>query len=332
MRPPHPSKNPACEVNRTGLKRFKGRMSDPVDTELSNLCDTSMGPPPPHSLGGGKGAQASGLWPLPPIAFPFEGGSPSLLAAKHLLDVGSLSGRAHASRIRLITNRHWLFPASCPASPWAFLAVGWPGTMEDGNRNDSGLQGGERRSGSAGAGTIPAAPTRKTGCGEERSGKSISRQRYGVSTFRFRSACGSRCLLSTGWRSNREGLPFTAPSGHLNHFGSSLSASLACSRLTVGHRRFTSVHPARSLALTRIEAPWRALLSRDFEPRAANPRFGTLSGPLFIQALRFTRRYGWSPHSGGHLSEATSCRTTGLLFSGGVGRPLQQPGVRPAWA
>jgi hypothetical protein len=32
--------------------------------------------------------------PLPPVAFPLESGSACLLAAKHLSDVGSLSGRA----------------------------------------------------------------------------------------------------------------------------------------------------------------------------------------------------------------------------------------------
>jgi hypothetical protein len=67
-----------------------------------------------------------------------------------------------------------------------------------------------------GTGTILVACGQKPCCGKERSGKSISRQRYGVSTFRFRSACGVRCLLSTGWLSNREGLPFKAPSGHLH--------------------------------------------------------------------------------------------------------------------
>jgi hypothetical protein len=59
----------------------------------------------------------SAPWPLPPIAFPLEGGSACLFAAKHLLDVGSLSGRARASRIRLATSRHSLLPASCPAPP-----------------------------------------------------------------------------------------------------------------------------------------------------------------------------------------------------------------------
>jgi hypothetical protein len=201
------------------------------------------------------------------------------------------------------------FAASCPASLWAFLAVGWPGALEGGNRNDSGLRGGKRRSGSAGAGTIPAAPTRKTGCGEERSGKSISRQRYGVSTFRFRSACGGRCLLSTGWRSNREGLAFKAPSGHLHLLVQ------ACQPLWLVNLdgRSSQVHICSPCPLSSPHQDRGSLegstLSRFRAPRG-RPRFGTLSGSLFIQTPRFTRRYGWSPHSGGHLSEATSCRTT----------------------
>ena len=41
------------------------------------------------------------------------------------------------------------------------------------------------------------------------------RRRYEVSTFRSRSPRGGRCLLSTGCHVDREGLPFSAPSGHL---------------------------------------------------------------------------------------------------------------------
>ena len=94
------------------------------------------------------------------------------------------------------------------------------------------------------------------------------RRRYEVSTFRSRSPRGGRCLLSTGCRFRPRGVAVLGPFRTPVPLDSSLSASLACSRMTIGHRRFTSVHLARSLALTRIEASRKARLSRDFEPRA----------------------------------------------------------------
>lgn len=104
-----------------------------------------------------------------------------------------------------------------------------------------------------------------------RGGKIGPSHRSGGDTGFPRSApevhAGVGACCRPGAASDREGLPFSAPSGHLHLFGPSLSASLACSRMTIGHRRFTSVHRARFLALTRDEAPRRALLSRDFEPR-----------------------------------------------------------------
>jgi len=114
----------------------------------------------------------SAPWPLPPIAFPLEGGSACLFAAKHLLDVGSLSGRARASRIRLITSRHSLLPASCPAPPWAFLAVGLPRT--EGGRAGTTLASEEGREDRARLGPERSRPARaELGAGEERSGSTL---------------------------------------------------------------------------------------------------------------------------------------------------------------
>jgi len=114
----------------------------------------------------------SAPWPLPPIAFPLEGGSACLFAGKHLLDVGSLSGRARASRIRLITSRHSLLPASCPAPPWAFLAVGLPRT--EGGRAGTTLASEEGREDRARLGPERSRPARaELGAGEERSGSTL---------------------------------------------------------------------------------------------------------------------------------------------------------------
>jgi hypothetical protein len=87
--------------------------------------------------------------------------------------VGSLSGRARVARIRLVTSRHSLLPASCPAPPWAFLAVRLPrfesgaaGTTlaSDEGREDRAGRGPER-SRPAGAETLIT--------GEERSGAAV---------------------------------------------------------------------------------------------------------------------------------------------------------------
>ncbi len=152
-------------------------------------------------------------------------GSPNDLATEYLSDVGSLSGRASA-RIRPITGRHSLLPTSCPAHPWASLAVGlpWPMTTTTGT-------------------TLASGEGEKIGCPHDRNDP-------------------SRCS-SIERREERSG------QSHLRA-GSSLTASLARSCMTVGHRRFSSLHHARSLALTEIEAPRKALLSRDFEPRVTS--------------------------------------------------------------
>jgi len=98
---------------------------------------------------------------------------PSSHATEHLLDVGSLSGRARASRIRLVTSRHSLLPASCPAPPWASLAVGLPGVRWQPCRNDSGLRRG--REDRAVLGPERSWPTQATKPAnrEERSGPAI---------------------------------------------------------------------------------------------------------------------------------------------------------------
>jgi hypothetical protein len=56
----------------------------------------------------------------------------------------------------------------------------------------------------------------------------------GVSTFRFRSTCGGRCLLSTGWRIVREELPFFVPAGHLTFWSKPVSL-FGLFSLTIGN-------------------------------------------------------------------------------------------------
>lgn len=100
------------------------------------------------------------------------------------------------SRIRPVTGRHSLFPASFPALPSAFLAVCLPSDGCD-CRNDPGLGRGREDRASAG-------PERSWPSGsDEPSGRkdrviSTVRRTYGVSKFRFYSPCEGRCLLSAG--------------------------------------------------------------------------------------------------------------------------------------
>ena len=118
-----------------------------------------------------KGPRVRRLLSQPSVAFPRQDGSPSSLASEHLLDVGSLAGRARASRIRLITNRRSLLPASCPAPPSASLAVGLPRTQ--GGRAGSTLASEEGREDRAVLGPERSRPTaaRQLTVGKESSGR-----------------------------------------------------------------------------------------------------------------------------------------------------------------
>ena len=197
--------------------------------------------------------------------------------------MGSLSGRARASRIRLATSRRWLLPASCPAPPWAFLTVRWP--EADGGRAGTTLASQEEREDRAVL--APERPGQRRAGDPGWGGKIGHNHRSGEGTGSPRStsevhagvgACyrPGAALTARGCRSGP--LPDTSP------FGPSLSASLACSRMTIGHRRFTYVHLARFLALTWIEASRRVLLSRDFGPHVTSTlrhivRAALYSGP-----------------------------------------------------
>ena len=92
---------------------------------------------------------------------------------------------------------------------------------------------------------------------------------------------------------------FTAVKAHSwNHFpvpiavlaqASSHFRLLRCHDSCVSSHMFTHTN---YLALTRFEATRRRNLLR-FPSRAARARFVTLSGPLLIQAPRFTRQHEW---------------------------------------
>jgi hypothetical protein len=76
------------------------------------------------------GLRARRLRSQPSFAFPLQGGSSCSLAAEHLLDVCSLSGRErHPYPTRY--SRPSLLPASCPAQPTDPLAVHLPAHAGD---------------------------------------------------------------------------------------------------------------------------------------------------------------------------------------------------------
>ncbi len=104
-------------------------------------------------------------------------------------------GPGATSRIRPITGRHSLFPASCPVPPWAFLAgcLPWDGCER---RNDPGLEGGREDRISTDR-NDPGLLASRSGR-EERSGHIHHPAEIRGSKFRFYSPCEGRCLLSAG--------------------------------------------------------------------------------------------------------------------------------------
>lgn len=123
-------------------------------------------------------------------------------------------GPGTESRIRPVTGRPSLLPTSFPAPPRASLAVCLPGSEGCDRRNDSGLfRGREDRTSSGPERSWPLRSVERSG---RKDRATLVGRGFGVSTFRSRSTCEIRCLLSTGWLIDREGLPFSAPTYHLH--------------------------------------------------------------------------------------------------------------------
>ena len=116
------------------------------------------------------------------------------------------------------------------------------------------------------------------------------REQYGVSTFHLKEddglgACYRPGDLLTTRMHRRIILLSPLP------FGSGVIQLLSPVEVNDLYRRFTYVHHAAYLALTRFVVTRRVRLSR-FGPRML-PRFVTLSGSLFIQTPRFIQWYRW---------------------------------------
>ena len=200
LRPPHPSKNPACEFPRTGLKPFKGRSSDPVTLPwVEQPLRYSQGATCPALDGRRRGCAGSrhvGLCLL----------SPSLLRVV----LPAFSQRStcwtwapfRAGHVRPVSDSlqaglgFFQHPVPHPPGPSSRLACLqpmaavperlWPPKRGEkigpcSGRNDPGQQRAGRPE-----------PGRK-----DRAHPSF-RQRYEVSTFRLRSPRGGRRLLSIG--------------------------------------------------------------------------------------------------------------------------------------
>jgi hypothetical protein len=154
-------------------------------------------------------------------------------------------------------------------------------------------------------------------------------RRYGVTTFRFRSLCGVRYLLSTGKHRRPRGGTVKSTSG-FRTFWSELVSHFSSPPLTV----VAQVHMCLPYPLPSHYPACGCQEDRSLTvpiPHAFTC-FCTLSGPLFIQAPRFTRWYGWFRlliERNNFILEATSCRSNGI---GGERRDraiARYPSARP---